>query len=119
MTLLFVYGTLKRGGRNHRHLAGQTFLGDARTAAGYGLFALDGYPGMVPQANDSAGVVGEVWSVDDACRARLDELEGLSEGLYRREPVPLLPPFATQHVETYLYARSTEGRRQLASEWCE
>ena len=32
MTTLFVYGTLKRGGSNHAHLAGQKFLGPARTA---------------------------------------------------------------------------------------
>ncbi len=44
--LLFVYGTLKRGCRNHRHLAGQAFVGPARTAPGFTLYDLGGYPGI-------------------------------------------------------------------------
>jgi len=37
MTRIFVYGTLKRGGRNHHFMAGQQFVGEARTAPGYTL----------------------------------------------------------------------------------
>ena len=33
-TLLFVYGTLKRGCRNHANLVGQRFVGEARTVPG-------------------------------------------------------------------------------------
>jgi gamma-glutamylcyclotransferase (GGCT)/AIG2-like uncharacterized protein YtfP len=117
--LIFVYGTLKRGGSNHLHLAGQACLGDARTAPGYRLYALDGYPGMIPSPVDREGVTGEVWSVDAAVLARLDALEGLAIGLYRREVVPLLPPFADRSVEAYLYARSVAGRRDLGSTWQE
>jgi gamma-glutamylcyclotransferase (GGCT)/AIG2-like uncharacterized protein YtfP len=53
----------------------------------------------------ASGVSGEVWSVDHNALARLDELEGLDEGLYRREPLPLPPPFAGHNVQTYVYAR--------------
>lgn len=109
-TFVFVYGTLKRHGANHRFLTGQKFLGAARTAPGYRLFDLGDYPGMVARPDDRDGVAGEVWSVDAACLARLDKLEGLAAGLYRRAPVPLLPPFADYSVETYFYARSVEGR---------
>jgi gamma-glutamylaminecyclotransferase len=117
-TLVFVYGTLKRGGSNHAFLAGQIFLGEARTAPGFSLYRLGGYPGMIPRKNSAAeGVTGEVWSVDEATLAKLDRLEGLAEGLYRREPVPLLPPFADRAVETYLYARSVEGAQPLGSTW--
>jgi gamma-glutamylcyclotransferase (GGCT)/AIG2-like uncharacterized protein YtfP len=42
--------------------------------------------------------------------ARLDELEGVAEGLYRRERVPLQPPFDQEDVDTYIYAGSTLGR---------
>jgi gamma-glutamylcyclotransferase (GGCT)/AIG2-like uncharacterized protein YtfP len=115
--LLFVYGTLKRGGSNHRQLAGEIFIGEARTVAGYRLFALEGYPGMVPLAEDREGVVGEVWSVKPDALARLDRFEGVDEGLYRREPVPLLPPFATRVVHTYFYARTVAGRTDLGSVW--
>jgi len=117
MTLVFVYGTLKRGGANHAFLAGQSFLGNGCTAPGFRLYGLAGYPGMIRVPDDRDGVSGEVWSVGDDCLARLDELEGLAEGLYRREPIRLLPPFADQAVETYFYARSVAGRPDLGSTW--
>jgi gamma-glutamylcyclotransferase (GGCT)/AIG2-like uncharacterized protein YtfP len=56
MTLVFIYGTLKRGGGNHHLLAGQEFRGPARTAPGFTLYELTGYPGMVPEGGDRAGV---------------------------------------------------------------
>lgn len=119
MTLVFVYGTLKRGGSNHAFLAGQEFVGPARTAPGFVLYELAGYPGMVAGEGGAAGVTGEVWSVDDPCLARLDGLEGTAEGLYRREAVPLLAPFAGTRVEGYIYLREVDGRRQLGETWTE
>ncbi|MSU69966.1 MAG: gamma-glutamylcyclotransferase [Opitutaceae bacterium] len=101
MSLIFVYGTLKRGCSNHHFLAGQTWVGAAATPPGFRLFDLGGFPGMVAQADDHAGVAGEVWSVDATCLAHLDALEGIAEGCYLRASVPLLPPFAGQTVETY------------------
>ncbi|HXA15181.1 MAG TPA: gamma-glutamylcyclotransferase family protein [Opitutaceae bacterium] len=116
-TLVFVYGTLKRGGSNQHYLAGQKFIGVARTTPGFRLFDLGQYPGMVPVADDRNGVSGEVWAVEIDCLEHLDVLEGIAEGLYRREPVPLLPPFAERKVETYFYARSVEGRRDIGGEY--
>ena len=117
MQLIFVYGTLKRGGENHHHFAGQTFIDVARTAPGYRLFELGGFPGMVEHAVDRDGVVGEVWSVDAQCLRRLDELEGVAEGLYQRKRVPLLPPFANQDVAAYFYPHSVAGRTEIGSVW--
>lgn len=114
---MFVYGTLKRGGTNHRFLAGQTFVGEARTAPGFRLYDLGDYPGMVSTRGDREGVVGEVWSIDAECLQELDELEALPIGLYRRERVPLLPPFADYAVEGYIYALPVVGRREVGSEW--
>jgi len=119
MKLVFVYGTLKMGCRNHIQLAGQQYLGPARTAPGFRLFDLGDYPGMVAQADDRLGVVGEVWSVDDACLRRLDDFEGLSQGLYQRRPIPLLGPFADQVVEAYLYPHGVAGRTDLGQTWLE
>lgn len=119
--LIFVYGTLKRGGSNHVSLQGQKFVGDARTLPGYRLYDLGGYPGMVENKNsretDDAGVTGEVWRVDAAALGELDRLEGLDEGLYRRVRIPLAPPFETQHIEAYLYARSVEALREIGRQW--
>ena len=117
MSLIFVYGTLKRGGSNHHLMAGQKFLGESRTPPGFRLYELGGHPGMIVKSDDPAGVTGEVWSVDAACLAQLDILEGLVEGIYRRVPIKLLPPFADQAVETYLYAQSVKGRTDIGSTW--
>lgn len=112
-TLVFVYGTLKRGCANHDFLADQTFIGEARTAPGFRLYHLGDYPGMIAEPADRTGVSGEVWSVTPEALDRLDSLEGTAQGLYRREPIPLLPPFADQHVESYLYNLSLLGRPEV------
>ena len=117
MSLVFVYGTLKEGGENHHLMAGQAFKGSALTQPGHTLYDLGGYPGMVRQGDDGDGVRGEVWSVDDDCLARLDWLEGISEGLYSREVVPLLPPFEKERVEAYIYLKDIGGRPRVGSEW--
>ena len=125
-TPLFVYGTLKRGGSNHHQLAGQTFLGPARTAPGFTLFTLGAYPGLVAAPTDTRGVTGELWFVDDACLARLDVLEGLADGLYRRAPIVLSHPVAIPQsvaspaisaAETYFYLRALSGRAHLGTTW--
>lgn len=108
-TLVFVYGTLKRSGVNHHLLAGQSFVGEARTVRGFRIYDLGNYPGMVAAQDDQDGVSGEVWSVDTECLARLDAFEGVSEQLYTRGRVPLIGPLAGVEVEGYLYARSTAG----------
>ena len=118
-TLLFVYGTLKRGCSNHGQLAGQTFVGVARTPPGYRLYDLGGYPGIVAEANDRDGVVGEIWSVDDDALARLDRFEGVHEGLYRRAPLPLLAPFADKRVDAYQSALPITGHREIGDCWQE
>ena len=117
MTTVFVYGTLKRGGSNHAFLAGQRYLGDARTVPGFTLYSLGDYPGMVRAPGDTAGVTGELWVVDDACLVELDRLEGLDEGLYERIDVVLAPnPFASS-AQTYLYARPPDGLSPLGDHW--
>jgi gamma-glutamylaminecyclotransferase len=118
-TLLFVYGTLKRGCSNHAQMAGQEFVGLARTAPGYTLYDLGGYPGIAADADDQNGIVGEVWNVDADALRRLDHFEGVHEGLYRREPIPLQPPFADRTIEAYVSVLPISGRPAIGSEWIE
>jgi len=117
MTKVFVYGTLKRGGDNHSYLAYQQFLGAARTPAGYTLYSLGDYPGMVRASADTAGVIGELWAVDAACLQQLDLREGVNEGLYERVSLKLATSSDDQPVETYLYLGSVTGRKALGSTW--
>lgn len=117
MTTVFVYGTLKRGGSNHAFLAGQRYLGDARTAPGFTLYSLGDYPGMVRAPGDTTGVTGELWVVDDGCLAELDRLEGLDEGLYERIDVILAPNHLAASAQTYLYARPHHGLPPIGDTW--
>lgn len=119
MTLIFVYGTLKRGCSNHAQLAGQTFVGTARSVPGFRLYDIGGYPGVGPAPTDLDGVSGEVWRVDSAALQRLDAFEGVHEGLYRRGRLPLQPPFAHQQVEAYLPVLDPSSGREVGSEWIE
>lgn len=119
MKCIFVYGTLKRGCKNHRHLAGQHYVGEARTAPGFRLHHLGDYPGMVEDPTDREGITGEIWKIDAATLVLLDVFEGIAEGRYRREPVLLEAPFAQIEVQTYLYARPVEGHPKIGATWLE
>ena len=111
---------LGRGGCNHGRLADQTFLGPARTAPGFTLYDLGGFPGMYPHSGYSAGVVGELWSVGDDALAGLDVFEGVPEGLYRRGPVALTSPAGTDAVQTYFpVLPPAPGLRHVGIEWTE
>jgi gamma-glutamylcyclotransferase (GGCT)/AIG2-like uncharacterized protein YtfP len=117
MPAIFVYGTLKRGGQNHRHLAGQHFLHAARTVAGYTLYQPADYPGMVRDPLDQNGVTGEVWLVSPECLRRLDAFEGVAEKLYARVAVPFAPPHAATAVESYLYLRPLNDCPHVGATW--
>lgn len=117
MTTLFLYGTLKRGGFNHVFLAGQKFLGIARTLPGFTLYSLGDYPGMVRAPGDTVGVTGELWAVDEGCLAELDRLEGLDEGLYERIDILLTPNHPAGSAQTYLYLHPPQGLAPIGSEW--
>ena len=113
-TLLFVYGTLKRGQRNHARLAGQEFVGEAQTLPRYRLYDRGRYPCLVEVGQAGVAVRGEVWRVDEADLACLDEFEG-APTLFRRR-VLALPGFA-EPVETYYYQRPVHRLPDCGTCW--
>lgn len=122
-SLVFVYGTLKRGGSNQHYLAGQTLLGPAALRSGHALYSLGDYPGLVADPDATGTVTGEIWRVTPAALAGLDELEGIEEGLYARVPAPLaswpagLSSRDAARVQMYLYRRDVAGRPRLDGTW--
>ena len=76
--IVFVYGTLRRGGSNHFRMAAAEFI-SAGTVSGR-LYRVHWYPGMV--LDDEAGdeIHGDVYAVDAETLATLDVFEGLSAG---------------------------------------
>lgn len=86
MARVFVYGTLRRGERNHALLDGATFAGAARTAPRYVLRDQGTHPALFERGSDA--VLGELWDCDERVLARLDAFE-TSDDDYERRPVVL------------------------------
>jgi gamma-glutamylcyclotransferase (GGCT)/AIG2-like uncharacterized protein YtfP len=111
--ILFVYGTLMRGGVRHHVLAKQRFLGEARTRPVYALFDLGAYPGLVHRTDDGGAVHGELYEVAADLMERLDRIEG-APNLYRLEPV--LIENHPGDVFAYFYQQPTMGFPLCAEE---
>lgn len=116
---IFVYGTLKRGLSNSHYLAGQRFIGEARTEPCYRMVDAGGYPGMYPVTQNGVSIQGEVWEVDPACREKLNVLEDVAVGLYTVERVRLFAPYDQERVSTYIYRWSIMGREDAGDCWRE
>lgn len=77
--LVFVYGTLKDGGRNSPLLSQATFLGDARTKSKWTMIG-NGYSFPYVLEMDyllGGNIQGEVYAVNSVELERLDTLEGV------------------------------------------
>jgi gamma-glutamylaminecyclotransferase len=116
---IFVYGTLKRGQPLHYALQAQTFVGEARTLQHFRLFSLGDYPGLVraESLENGVSIEGEIWEIDAACLAELDEIEAVEEGEYARISMPLHEPFQDADVEGYVYLGSVEGLEEVGTRW--
>jgi len=113
---IFVYGTLKRGHRLHHHLAGQCFVGQARTRPEYRLVNCGWYPALI-ESSPGRSIDGEVWEVSGETLECLDEVEGVSNGLYIRRVIALQAPFDDAPVMTYFYLQSIDGLSDCGDEW--
>lgn len=114
-TLVFVYGTLRRGGRFHEHFLAEAEYRGAATLTGYRMHDLGVFPAVVevmaeeadgddpfPPARDV--VRGEVYRVDAHTLAQLDALER-HPYMYERVPIPpaKLEPWPGEPVDVYLW----------------
>ena len=91
---VFVYGTLRRGGRNDINR-----LGPAPRYVGMGevkglLYHLDWYPGLRLGGEEAVTVIGEVYQVTPQLETLLDEIEGLvphsqAEGEYSKRELDI------------------------------
>jgi gamma-glutamylaminecyclotransferase len=113
---LFVYGTLLRGECRQDRLAGEEFVGAAATAPEYRLYDVGEYPALVV-ADRGTSIAGELWLVGDEALRELDDVEGVDEGLYARQPVRLLPPYDRLRAETYVYMQSVTGLAEIGPGW--
>jgi gamma-glutamylcyclotransferase (GGCT)/AIG2-like uncharacterized protein YtfP len=84
--LVFVYGTLRRGGAGAMSIRfpDAKFIADAKVSGS--LYDLGAYPGLLLDESDSS-VIGEAYEVDDETLNELDEFEASSN--YRRKQVEI------------------------------
>ena len=108
MTHVFVYGTLRRGGTNHRLLAelGGQFVSEVRTRVGRTLVDLGPYPALLPldvvRDASASPVHGELFAVEPAALVPLDAFEGCPT-LYFRERVALADGHRSGAHEAWTY----------------
>src|SRR5438093_10862584 len=107
-TILFFYGSLKRGFSNHHRIADQEYLGEAVTEPSYRIIELGQYGGLIEDRTNGLAVKGELWAVTPRCLAELDEFE-TGEGLWARLPVSIA---GGRGVEAYFWTGEVpEGAR--------
>lgn len=120
MTLVFVYGTLKRGFGNHPVMqrAGGNYVGRA-TRQFAKLVHLGGFPGLV-ESNDPDDVVhGELYTVPmDGVLGPLDRLEGYREaaddGMYLRRSRNVMLEDGTEQLATlYVWNGAYHGLPEI------
>ncbi|WP_087026652.1 gamma-glutamylcyclotransferase family protein [Thaumasiovibrio subtropicus] len=114
--LVFVYGTLRQGEVNHFWLDGAAFIGKGTLSCGWALLDLGPYPAVMADASITQPLVGEVYRINDAILAKLDELEEYPT-LYGREIVE------TQYGPAWLYyyQHIDEDQKRVirSGDWCE
>lgn len=76
--LLFVYGTLKRGGKYHAYLEEAALVAEHAIANGFLYDTGLGYPSMV--MTEEAEIHGEIYEIPDALWPAIDDLEGYTGG---------------------------------------
>jgi gamma-glutamylcyclotransferase (GGCT)/AIG2-like uncharacterized protein YtfP len=81
--LIFVYGTLRRGERNHHELFGARFVARVVTAPVYELVDLGAYPALL-EGGETA-VSGELYEVEDHHVGQLDRFEEVPAMYDRKE----------------------------------
>lgn len=113
-TILFVYGTLKRGLANHHLMAGQHFIGDAITRPLYRVLDLGPHPGLIVDEANGLAVSGELWAVSAECLARLDEFEEVP-GPFVRAPVEIKG--WGEEVDAYFWNNPAPEGAKSGNEW--
>ena len=112
-TILFVYGTLKRGGRSNHLLKEQIFLGEAQTLPRYRLYDQGDHPCLVEDKKSGVAVHGELWQVDEAILAGLDAYEDPS--LFKRCAISVAGQ--TMPVLAYLFQGEVSSLKDCGLRW--
>jgi gamma-glutamylcyclotransferase (GGCT)/AIG2-like uncharacterized protein YtfP len=115
---VFVYGTLRRGGRNdiNRLMPAPRYVGMGEVRGV--LYHMDRYPGLALGGEEAVTVVGEVYEIQAALESALDAIErivpGASSEYFKRE---LAVEVAGRAIECLVYEINPDrvrGRQAIA-----
>lgn len=103
MAKVFVYGTLRAGGRLHGHMRheGIEYVGAGRVR-GFVMYDVGSFPAVEPTPYTGSMVRGEVYEVDEPGLARLDRVEGVPR-MYQRCTVTVWQDDGTP-TEAFIYS---------------
>ncbi len=115
---LFVYGTLKRGGKFHGELSKDRsvkFIGETRIRGELYQIQDADYPGAVPTRRPNHYVSGHLFLMGQPQKtlAALDEFEEVEEGLFRRELVNVKMYGKSLKAWAYFYDRPLKDSNLL------
>ena len=102
---VFVYGTLMAGEKASHMLDSYEYCGDY-CLKDYAMYNVSYYPGIKEQKGEC--VIGEVYLVDDACIAKMDEYEREGD-LYLRKVVEVENEGGKREASVYVYKRECTG----------
>tara|TARA_B110000914_G_C15185328_1_gene319252 strand:+ start:32 stop:421 length:390 start_codon:yes stop_codon:yes gene_type:complete len=100
--LIFIYGTLRRGGRAHHLMQAAEF--QSKGSISGRLVHVDQYPGLIPCGDQQ--VMGELYLVGDQLLNELDRYEGCLESpphYLRQETMALLENGEKKSVLVYVF----------------
>jgi gamma-glutamylcyclotransferase (GGCT)/AIG2-like uncharacterized protein YtfP len=106
--LLFVYGSLKRGQRNHRELGSARFVSEVSTVPQFALRVVAGYPLLAPGVRS---IRGELFTLPTVHLSSLDAFEGEA---YERREIHLLDG---RCATTYMARDPSVGEAFSGDEW--
>ena len=108
MSLLFVYGTLKKGFHNHYLLEDAPFICKAWLPF-HKMLSLGGFPAIIPEGGYRDNIEGELYEVPEGRWPLLDRLEGVPH-LYRREQIEIWnnPEAKWHEAQVYIWNQPTK-----------
>ena len=112
---VFVYGTLMKGQPNHYIMSDAKYEGKYKTDDRWGLINIGDFPALVPHV---LAVEGEVYTVSKEVLARLDRLEGVDSGMYRRKYIYVFDEDGVKdEVHTYMWGRVIGSTHIKLARW--
>lgn len=116
--LLFVYGTLKKGGELHEQLEAQgaRFVGSGKIKGRLFRIRGESYPGALPSSSREY-IQGELYELREpnAALKRLDDIEGCNEGLFVRKRVDAWVGNKKVRAWTYFYGHHANTSKRIPS----